>query len=118
MPEVAVTEFGFVDVAAVSELSESEGRVFEAAGKWLALFLADGAPHAIENSCPHMAGPLGSGSCIDGVVTCPIHGWRFDVRTGCAPTNPNTRVATFETRVLGDRVLVRVVGEREDTIDT
>ena len=99
---------GFVDVAAIGELSPDEGRIVEADGTWLALFLADGTPHAIANACPHMAGPLGSGRCLDGIVTCPIHEWRFDVRTGQAPTNAFTRVATYETRVVDGRVFVRM----------
>lgn len=109
---------GFVDVAAVSDLSENEGRIFEVAGRWVAVFLVDGVPHAIDNACPHMAGPLGSGTCSDGIVTCPIHGWRFDVRTGEAPTNPNTRVARFESRVERDRVYVRVADSRAEDRST
>lgn len=107
---------GFVDVAAVADLSNASGRIVEVGGIWIAIFLVEGRPHAIENACPHMAGPLGSGTCTDGVVTCPIHGWRFDVRTGEAPTNPNTRVACFETRVVNDRVLVRVSKTVEDIL--
>lgn len=113
MPETTNDLPGFVDIAAVSDLSSSEGRIFEAAGTWIAVFVADGEPHAIDNACPHMAGPLGSGTCIDGVVTCPVHGWRFDVRTGQAPTNPNTRVECFETRVIDGRVFVRVCDRDE-----
>jgi nitrite reductase (NADH) small subunit len=108
MPETTHDLTGFVDVAAVSELSASEGRIVEAAGTWIAVFVADGKTYAIDNACPHMAGPLGAGECHDGIVTCPIHGWRFDVRTGEAPTNPNTKVECFETRVSDGRVFVRL----------
>src|SRR5262245_39639520 len=107
----------YVDVAAVSDLSESEGRIVEAAGTLLALVPVRGVPHAIDNACPHMAGPLGSGSCENGIVTCPIHGWQFDVRTGLAPTNANTKVARFDTRVVDGRVHVRVGRTRKDSTD-
>ncbi len=33
--------------------------------------------------CPHLGGPL-DGPVVDGCVTCPWHGYRFDVRTGCS----------------------------------
>lgn len=108
MPETTHDLTGFVDVAAVSDLSTSEGRIVEAAGTWIAVFVADGQTYAIDNACPHMAGPLGAGPCRDGIVTCPVHGWRFDVRTGEAPTNPNTKVERFETRVSDGRVFVRM----------
>ncbi len=35
-------------------------------------------------SCPHLGGPLGDVPVIDGAITCPWHGYRFDVRTGGA----------------------------------
>jgi phenylpropionate dioxygenase-like ring-hydroxylating dioxygenase large terminal subunit len=43
----------------------------------------DGAPCAFSTTCPHLGGPLDD-AAVDatGVVTCPWHGWRFDVRTG------------------------------------
>ncbi|HLD77450.1 MAG TPA: Rieske 2Fe-2S domain-containing protein, partial [archaeon] len=37
---------------------------------------------AFANTCPHMSGPLGEGEVENGVVTCPLHGARFDVRSG------------------------------------
>ena len=115
MPETNLDMTGFVDVAAVSELSSTGGLIVEAAGTWIAVFVADGQTYAIDNACPHMAGPLGAGPCHDGIVTCPVHGWRFDVRTGEAPTNPNTKVERFETRVSEGRVFIRLpdaAGER------
>lgn len=115
MTETIANLNGFVDVADLSEISPSAGKIVEAAGTWVAIFLADGQPHAIANACPHMAGPLGAGACSDGIVTCPIHGWRFDVRTGQAPTNPNTYVECFETRVVNNRVLVRLPDSASET---
>jgi nitrite reductase/ring-hydroxylating ferredoxin subunit len=44
--------------------------------------LDDGSIVAFENVCPHKAGPLGEGRIRDGIVACPWHGFRFDVRTG------------------------------------
>jgi nitrite reductase/ring-hydroxylating ferredoxin subunit len=44
--------------------------------------LEDGSIVAFENVCPHKAAPLGEGRIRAGVVTCPWHGFRFDLRTG------------------------------------
>lgn len=96
----------FVKAVQVDELAEGEGRTLEVGGRWIALFRIDSGFHAIDNACPHMAGPLGAG-CLDGFeVVCPIHGWRIDVRSGKAPTNDYVRVARFDTRIDGDWVLV------------
>jgi nitrite reductase/ring-hydroxylating ferredoxin subunit len=32
--------------------------------------------------CPHLGGPLDTAALCGGIVTCPWHGYRFDVRTG------------------------------------
>ena len=47
-----------------------------------ALFNVDGTFYALDGVCPHQGGPLGSGEVHNCIVTCPWHGWQFDVRTG------------------------------------
>ena len=81
------------------ELRDGEGRVVEVDGRWLALFRIGDDHFAIDNACPHMAGPLGAGTLDGCVVTCPLHYWRIDVRTGRSPTNEHVSVSRFETRV-------------------
>ncbi len=44
----------------------------------------DGRPVWHSTVCPHLGGPLDESPVIDGCVTCPWHGYRFDVRTGCS----------------------------------
>ena len=39
-------------------------------------------------------------------VKCPWHGWRFDVRTGMRPENPEITVATYEVRIEGDVIKI------------
>jgi len=89
----------YVKVGRVEDFVEGAGRSVEVAGRWLAIFRANGAFYAIDNACPHMAGPLGAGRLDGRVVTCPLHGWRIDVATGRSPTNEHVRVARFDVRV-------------------
>jgi len=42
----------------------------------------DGVELEFSASCPHLGGPLDAALLEDGCVTCPWHGYRFDVRTG------------------------------------
>lgn len=42
----------------------------------------DGRVHRFAAVCPHLGGPLDTAAVQSGVVTCPWHGYRFDVRTG------------------------------------
>jgi nitrite reductase (NADH) small subunit len=61
----------------------------------VAVFNVDGELFALENYCPHQGGPLADGWLDRSVITCPWHGWCFDVRTGRMLLGNLTRVARF-----------------------
>lgn len=44
--------------------------------------------HVVDALCPHQYAPLLGGDLCDGILTCPMHGWRFNVRTGRSPDSP------------------------------
>jgi len=46
------------------------------------IMLADGSTAAVPLYCPHRGLPLDAAPDADGIITCPWHGYRFDVRTG------------------------------------
>jgi nitrite reductase/ring-hydroxylating ferredoxin subunit len=64
--------------------------------------------YAISNKCPHADGPLGEGSLDGTTVTCPYHGWQFDVSTGACKTNPYAQVQNYPVQVVGDAVCVQL----------
>ena len=98
----------FVRVAKKSDIPPGQGRMFEIGGKQVAVFNVAGKLHAIDNVCEHQGGPLAEGDLEGCVVTCPWHGWTYDVTSGQSPDDPDTRVARFAVRVDGDEVLVAV----------
>ena len=97
-----------IKVATVSELTPGSCKEITIQDKTIALFNVDGQFYAIANRCPHRGGPLSESSVMDKIITCPWHGWQFDVTTGCAPTNPDVKVETYEVKTEGDAVFVRV----------
>lgn len=98
----------FTRVAATADLPAGEGRVVEADGREIALYNVGGAFYALENTCCHRGGPLGEGTLDGSIVTCPWHGWRFDVRTGESQNSPGDRVRTYDVIVEDDEVRVKV----------
>jgi nitrite reductase/ring-hydroxylating ferredoxin subunit len=98
----------FVGVARAGEIPSGRARQVIVDGRWVALFHIDGAYHAIDNVCLHRGGPLCDGAVGGHVVTCPWHGWQFDVRTGRLVQDPSLGVTRHETRVVGDEVQVRL----------
>ena len=97
----------FVTVAKTEDLKPGEGKVVEVNGKNIALFNVDGKFHAIDNTCKHQGGPLGEGTCDGNIVTCPWHGWKYDITTGINPENPQIKVDTFEVKVEDNKVKVK-----------
>jgi nitrite reductase/ring-hydroxylating ferredoxin subunit len=61
-----------------------EGKIFatNVEGKTLLLTRTQGKVTAFSNKCPHVGLPLNKGKLQNGVIQCPFHGSRFDVRTG------------------------------------
>lgn len=96
----------FVRVAAATDVKPGQGIVAEANGKTLAIFNVDGTIHAINNTCCHREGPLGEGELDGDIVTCPWHGWRFNVTTGVCMNNPSSQVEAYQVKVEGEDVKV------------
>ena len=101
----------FVKLATIHDLPDGGMRAFEYNGRRIALFRAGGMVYATDDICSHDYAELSEGffDPDDCTVECPLHGSRFDVRTGRPLTLPAfTPIAVFEVQVQGDDVLVRV----------
>lgn len=98
----------FVKVASVGDVPSGSGKVVEVGGKPVALFNVGGRFYAIDNVCAHMEGPLGEGSLDGAVVTCPWHGWEFDVTTGKNTADDACAVPCFQVKTEGGEVYVKV----------
>ena len=74
-------------------------------GKKIALFKIEKAYYALENTCTHMGGPLCKGTLNEEVVTCPLHGSKFNVKTGSVIGGPAIKpVKRYEVRVVGQDI--------------
>ena len=99
-----------------AELLPEGGRAcVEAFGTTIALFNVGGRLYAVNNSCPHHGGPLCHGTVsgtrlpsrpqehrwgLEGrVLTCPWHGWQFDLASGRTLFDPNVAVPTYDVAV-------------------
>lgn len=68
--------------------------LFALGGKRFRLVEHGGKLIAHSAVCPHMLGPLDGAPVIDGAVTCPWHGYVFDVETGAARSGQSCKLAT------------------------
>jgi nitrite reductase (NADH) small subunit len=96
----------FIKVATVAEVPEGAGKTVEAAGKQIALFNAGGKFFAIDNTCKHRGGPLGEGELDGTTVTCPWHGWEYDIATGANLDDASIKLGCYPVKVEGDDILI------------
>ena len=74
----------------------------------IALFRLDDGFFAIDNLCLHQAGPLCEGDIEGGVVTCPWHGWSYEIRSGTLVQDPRVGGSKHNTRIVGDDVQIQL----------
>jgi len=75
-------------------------------GRIVAVFNVNGELYALDGICPHQGGPLGQGQLHGQVVTCPWHGWQFDVTTGVSETAARVCQPYLPVRVEDGQILV------------
>ena len=95
-----------VVVAKVREIRPGEAKVVVVVGRPVALYNVNGTFYATDNTCLHRGGPLGEGFLDGDVVTCPHHGWQYDVTSGQSFMNPAAKLRTYRVVVEGEDVTV------------
>ncbi len=111
-------------VAKISEIPSGGRKVVEVAGRSLGLFNVNGTFVAALNVCPHEGAPVCLGR-IGGttlpsspgefrwgregeILTCPWHGWEFDLLTGRALADRRKRLRLFPVTVEDDTLFVTI----------
>lgn len=99
----------FERAAKVSDIPAGTLREVQIGQKTIALANVGGKFHAISDVCLHRGGPLGQGELANSVVTCPWHGWQFDVTNGKLVQDPRMSVACYPTELRDDEIYVDIL---------
>ncbi len=90
-------------------LSRDQGTGVVSGDLAIAVFYVDHTWCAVENRCPHRDVPLDDGAVINGEIVCPLHGARFNLKTGAHQNPPATcGLRTFVVTVAGGELFVEV----------
>jgi len=95
-------------VGSLAALRRNGRLAADVARRKIAVFMVDGSVVATAGSCPHNRGPLVEGDLEGRTLTCPWHGYTFDLHTGACEEDPALTLERFEVRVEGDDILVRL----------
>jgi nitrite reductase/ring-hydroxylating ferredoxin subunit len=99
---------GFVTVARVEDVPLGTIRSVKAGDEEIALAHCGGGFYAVQGHCLHLEGPLGEGELEGCVLTCPWHGWQYDVTTGKNEFDHAIQLQTFQVKVEGGDVKVAI----------
>ena len=81
-------------IARVEDLPPGSARFAQVGERAVSVFHCVDGIYATQGRCLHLQGPLGRGKLDGCVITCPRHGWQYDVRTG---ENEFDRALALET---------------------
>lgn len=97
----------WIDIAALDAVPQRGARMVKTGHGCVAVFrTADDEVFALDNACPHKAGPLAEGIVHGKSVTCPLHNWVISLETGQAQGADEGRVGTYPARVEEGRILL------------
>lgn len=98
----------FKIVCKLSDLKEKIGQRFFIDDVDVAIYRVGNEVFALSNICIHQkAGIMFDGYIEDGMVTCPAHGWQFELKTGKVPSGMKG-LDKYEVKIIEDNVYVKV----------
>ncbi len=98
----------FQCVAKSQDIPPGQIREFQLNGKSVAIANVQGKFFAINSVCLHHGGPLGEGDLEGSLVSCPWHGWQYDVTTGKLTQQPETGVDCYPVEVRGEEIFLDI----------
>ena len=98
----------YIEVSDLQDLPPNSQKVVTLGVVKIALFHYDNQITAMANACLHKGGPLAMGlveNKYDGLyVTCPWHGWEYNIKTGGSPPGFQDQQAFYEVKVENGKI--------------
>ena len=123
-------EYKEVHVGSAEEIGEGERRVIQVdnlsfgdsgpgSGQSLSIgvFHHQGQWYALQNSCLHRGGPVCTGTLEGNTLTCPWHGYQYDVTSGQLLLDESAKLPMYPVEVRKGEVYIRVPVFIRDTMN-
>jgi nitrite reductase/ring-hydroxylating ferredoxin subunit/Fe-S cluster biogenesis protein NfuA len=99
---------GWLPAGQVADIPDGGLRALVLGGENVILARRGAAVSCFQNACAHMGLPLDRGLVDDGILTCPHHGFQYDLATGECLTAAAVQLQPHAVRLVADRVEVRL----------
>jgi nitrite reductase (NADH) small subunit len=101
-------EYKEMKIGSVAEIPDGERKIVEVEGISIGVFHYHGDWYALRNSCLHRSGPVCTGSLKDGILTCPWHGYQYDVTNGEFLLDSSAKLEMFPVEIRDGDIYLRV----------
>ena len=99
----------WISVCHIDEIPKLGSRVVEHPSGNIAVFRTAGdTVFALLDHCPHKGGPLSQGIVHGESVTCPLHSWNIDLKTGEARAPDQGCARRFPTKLEEGQVFMGI----------
>ena len=102
-----MSDSDWIELARTDAIADGESIEVVAAGRMVAIFNVGGEFFALDGICPHQGGPLGKGQLSGKIITCPWHGWQFDVQSGENQITPTLCQPKIPIKIQGPNIVAR-----------
>ncbi|MFN6519566.1 MAG: NifU family protein [Nostoc sp. CreGUA01] len=98
----------WIKVATQELVPESSVLAVQLAGTSLILYRQGVKFSCYRNACAHLGNPLQEGKVENGILTCPYHGFQYNLETGECLTVPDVSLQSYPVKIKGDKVFVKL----------
>ena len=95
-------------VTALAEIPERGALDLKLAGHKLLLSRQGETVQCFRNACSHLGVPIDGNECEDGILTCPYHGFRYELNTGNCLTAPAVPLQPYPVKLQNGQVFVQL----------
>ncbi len=95
------------DVMAAADVPDGEVARLECEGRGLFIYREKKSYQVYDSRCPHQSTDIPHLALKGSTLTCPKHGWAFDVKSGDCIKKGNTPLTRIESKVLKGRLMAR-----------
>jgi 3-phenylpropionate/trans-cinnamate dioxygenase ferredoxin component len=106
-----------VVVAGVDEIPEGSRKIVQVDELSIGVFHQNGKWVALRNSCLHRGGPVCTGTLQEGILTCPWHGYTYELTSGILTLDRSTALETYPVEIREGEVRLRITRLKRDAVE-
>ena len=96
-------------VGKTSDIEQGTAKTFTIEGQTIAVFNKGEEFFAIEDTCKHIRRVFGQRGELNGdTITCPLHGWQYNITNGECLMNPQVKMKSFPVKVENGEISLEV----------